>query len=93
MVSGGGLSEGFGPAVLLLSAMLTAGYLLPISIRAFFPGDGYDYEKLQKKEPNLLMTAPMVLFTAAAVLLGMFPGSFMGFVQNLAAGIFQGGGV
>lgn len=83
----------FGPVVLLLSAMLTAGYLLPISIRAFFPGDGYDYKKLQKKEPNLLMTAPMVLFTAAAVLLGMFPGPFMVFVQNLAAGIFQGGGV
>ena len=39
------------------------------------------------------MTAPMVLFTAAAVLLGMFPGPLMGFVQNLAAGIFQGGGV
>lgn len=76
-----------GPAVLLLSAMLTAGYLLPISIQAFFPGTDYDYAGLQKKEPGLLMTVPMVLFTTAAVLFGMFPGSFLNFLQNIAAGI------
>jgi len=76
-----------GPVVLLLSAMLTAGYLLPISIQAFFPGETYDYAKLQKKEPNLLMTVPMILFTATAVLFGMFPGPFISFLQNIAAGI------
>ena len=78
----------FGPVVLLLSAMLTAGYLLPISIKAFFPGAEYDYGKLTKKEPNLLMTVPMILFTAAAVLFGMFPRGFMEYLQQLAAGVF-----
>lgn len=82
----------FGPVVLLLSAMLTAGYLLPVSIKAFFPGNEFDYKNLEKKEPNLLMTVPMVLFTAAAVLFGMFPGTFMGFLQNLATGLFGAGG-
>ena len=77
----------FGPAVLLVSAMLTAGYLLPISIQAFFPGEGFDYKKLVKKEPGLLMTIPLLLFTAAAVLFGIFPGTFLGFLQNIAAGI------
>ena len=28
----------FGPVVLLISALLTAGYLLPVSVRGFFPG-------------------------------------------------------
>lgn len=77
-----------GPVVLLLSAMLTAGYLLPISIQAFFPGPDYDYQNLKKKEPSWCMTIPMVLYTAAAVLFGMFPGPFMSFLQTIAAGWF-----
>lgn len=85
--SGMGAYTWVGPVVLLLSAMLTAGYLLPISIQAFFPGSQYDYEELEKREPNLLMTVPMLLFTAAAVLFGMFPGPFMSFLQTIAAGV------
>lgn len=79
----------FGPVVLLLSAMLTAGYLLPISIQSFFPGEGYHYQELRKKEPNLLMLIPMLLFTAAAVVLGMFPGRFLGFLQMTAADVIR----
>lgn len=79
----------FGPMVLLLSAMLTAGYLLPISIQSFFPGEGYHYQELRKKEPNLLMLIPMLLFTAAAVVLGMFPGRFLGFLQMTAADVIR----
>ena len=33
-----------GPVVLLVSALLTAGYLLPITIQGFFPGADYDYK-------------------------------------------------
>lgn len=76
-----------GPVVLLLSAMLTAGYLLPVSIRAFFPGLDCDYSQVKKQEVNLCMLIPMVLFTAAAVLFGMFPGTFIGFLQIIAAGL------
>lgn len=79
----------FGPVVLLLSAMLTAGYLLPISIQSFFPGEGYHYQELRKKEPNLLMLIPMLLFTAAAVVFGMFPGRFLGFLQMTAADVIR----
>ncbi len=76
-----------GPVVLLLSAMLTAGYLLPISIQAFFPGQDFDYKNVEKKEPSLCMTVPLILYTAAAVLFGMFPEPFINFLQNIAAGI------
>lgn len=85
--AGTGMFTWLGPVVLLLSAMLTAGYLLPISIQGFFPGVQYDYEHLEKKEPNLLMTVPMILFAAAAVLFGMFPGAFMNFLQGIATGL------
>lgn len=37
--SGTGVWEYAGPAVLLVSALLTAGYLLPLSIHGFFPGE------------------------------------------------------
>ena len=41
-----------GPVCLLVSALLTAGYLLPISIRAFFPGASYDYSCIKAKEAS-----------------------------------------
>lgn len=36
--SGAGVFSWLGPAVLLVSALLTAGYLLPIAMKGFFPG-------------------------------------------------------
>ncbi len=82
-----GVYTWLGPVVLLLSAMLTAGYLLPISIQSFFPGEECKKTGYQKREPNLLMLLPMLFFTAAAVLFGMFPGSFLSFLQTIAAGL------
>lgn len=72
-----------GPCVLLVSAVLTAGYLLPITIRGFFPGADFNYGTLVKAEPNWLMTLPLILLASAAVLLGMFPGPLSGFLQTI----------
>ena len=72
-----------GPCVLLVSAVLTAGYLLPITIRGFFPGADFNYGTLVKAEPGWLMTLPLILLAAAAVLLGMFPGQLSGFLQTI----------
>ena len=69
-----GIFSWAGPAVLLVSALLTAGYLLPVTANGFFPGVFYNYSKSEKKEPSWLMLVPMVLMTALAVILGMFPG-------------------
>lgn len=74
LASGAGVFSWLGPVVLLVSALLTAGYLLPVVIHGFFPGADYDYRSLKKKEPSLLMVLPMVLMAAGAVLFGMFPG-------------------
>ncbi len=72
----GSLAEGLpvlswlGPAVLLLSALLTAGYLLPISIQGFFPGA--DAPEAEGQEAAALMKGPMLILAAAVVLLGLF---------------------
>lgn len=76
-----------GPAVLLVSALLTAGYLLPLTIQGFFPGEDYDYKNLRKKEPPAFMNLPIMLLTALSVLIGIWPGwitdCLTGFVANL----------
>lgn len=73
----------FGPIVLLVSALLTAGYLLPITINGFFPGADYNYSKLEKLEPNKFMTIPLVILATGSVLLGMFPNAFASFIQTI----------
>lgn len=73
-----------GPAVLLLSALLTAAYLLPIAIRAFIPGEDFDYSNLEKCEPSLLMTAPLIILACAALLLGIFPNQLIGLFETIA---------
>lgn len=78
----------FGPVVLLVSALLTAGYLLPIAMRGYFPGEGASSEqmaRLEKKEPPLLMLVPIAILAVAAVLLGVFPEPLISVCRNLAA--------
>jgi multicomponent Na+:H+ antiporter subunit D len=77
-----------GVAILLISALLTAGYLLPIVLESFFPGDDFDYSTLEKKEPNSLMTVPLIIFSAGAVILGMFSGSLMNIIIEISGAIF-----
>lgn len=75
------------PMVLLVSALLTAGYLLPISIRGFFPGhDGEGKLKFfEKAEPTHVMLIPMILLTTLVIVSGMFPGSLVEMFTALAS--------
>lgn len=74
------------PAVLLISALLTAGYLLTVSIRGFFPGHNADgqLKVFEKREPTAVMLVPMVTLTALSVLAGMFPTALIGFFTRIA---------
>ncbi|MBO5303377.1 MAG: proton-conducting membrane transporter [Lachnospiraceae bacterium] len=62
-----------GPVILLVSALLTAGYLLPITMQGFFPGEGFDASKFEKKEPNGYMLVPLVIFAALTIVIGVMP--------------------
>ncbi|MBR3494050.1 MAG: proton-conducting membrane transporter [Clostridia bacterium] len=71
------------PAVLLLSALLTAGYLLVVSLRGFFPGEDAPAE--QRDEPGWRMLAPLAVLAVLSVLLGLFPGGLITLFGNIAA--------
>lgn len=86
--SGVALFSWFGPAALLVSAVLTAGYLISISINSFLPGK--DFEAGEKCEPNLLMTLPMAAMTLMTVLFGIMPNGMVEFVQSIVSVIFKG---
>ena len=83
MASGVELFSWLGPVVLLVSALLTAGYLLPITVKGFLPGADFDYGKLQKCEPNWIMLIPLLVFGVLAVLLGVFPGVLTDFISGI----------
>lgn len=59
-----------GVVVLLISALLTAGYTLPIVADAFFPGEDYS---VKKREPSLYMTLPLCALALLSLALGAFP--------------------
>lgn len=67
-----GIFTWLGPVILLISALLTAGYLLPVTIKGFLPGK--DSGPFERKEAPAIMLVPMIILTAGAVLLGIFAG-------------------
>jgi formate hydrogenlyase subunit 3/multisubunit Na+/H+ antiporter MnhD subunit len=73
------------PAVLLASALLTAAYLLPISIHGFFTGkdDAGQVNVYTKCEPTYVMLIPLVLLTVLMVVFGMFPNALTNLFTTL----------
>ena len=76
-----------GPAVLLISAVLTCGYLMSVSLRGFFPGAAYPKGSLPKAEPSMMMLAPMLVLSALCLFLGMFPNALTAFAASIADGL------
>ncbi len=62
-----------GPAVLLISALLTAGYLLPITIKGFLPGNEFDTEGMKKIHVSAWMIVPVAILGLLSLILGIFP--------------------
>ncbi len=85
--SGIGTFSWFGPVVLLTSALLTAGYLLPITVKGFLPGADFNYGELKKKEPNLTMLIPLLILAVLAVLLGIFPNPLTDYISGIIAAV------
>lgn len=90
----GGLEFGWlglvGVVVLMVSALLTAGYLLPIVTAAFFPGDDFPYDKLNAYSFKLSrrMLGPMLVLAVAVVVMGVFPGLPGRLIEPLRAALF-----
>jgi multicomponent Na+:H+ antiporter subunit D len=77
-----------GVVMLMVSALLTAGYLMSIVMKAFFPGKDFDYANLKSKEPNYLMTVPLVLLAVAVVGMGIMPTPLLDVIGGISGMIF-----
>ena len=72
-------------AVLLFSALLTAGYLFPPVVRSFFPGR--DFPAAERVREPVSMTVPLMLLAAACLLLGLFPNLILSALHTVAGSI------
>ena len=78
-----------GPAALLVSALLTAGYLLPLSIRGLLMEPDYNTMRGDYKEPGALMLAPVVILAGITLVLGLYPAPLIRLIQDgIAAMLF-----
>lgn len=79
----------FGIACLLISALLTAIYMLTIVVRAFFPGKDFDYGKLKDvRDPNWKMLLPLFVFTFFIIAFGLHSQPLTDFFNDVAAGLY-----
>jgi len=71
-----------GPAALLLSAILTAGYLLSVTIRAFFAGEVQEGDT--KAEATWRMLVPMGVMAVLIVVLGVCSNGLIRYFTDIA---------
>ena len=76
-----------GVACLLVSALLTAIYMLSIVVRAFFPGKNFDYGTVAEvKDPNWKMLLPLFVFSFFIILFGVYSQPIVNFFIDVAMG-------
>lgn len=78
-----------GVGALLLSALLTAMYMLAIVVRAYFPKGGFDYGTIANvTDPNWQMLLPLFVFVAGMAVFGLHSAPFTELFLNIAQGGF-----
>ena len=84
----GGVLPLIGVCILLLSALLTALYMLSISIRAFFSPLQMLPGLPIPKESGWRMLLPLCLFAVLVLVMGIHPQPFLRLVSAIAQGTF-----
>lgn len=84
-VESGNLLAYAGVAALLISALLTALYMLNIVVRAFFPGKDFDYEGIGRVEkPGWKMLVPLWIFAGMIICFGLCSGPIVRILEGIA---------
>lgn len=87
-VMSGDVMSYVGIGALLVSALLTAVYMLTIVIRAFFPTEGFDEKSVsQYTDPNWMMLLPLVIFAVFMVIFGLRSASIVQFFTDISNGV------
>ena len=89
------------PAILIISALLTAGYLITMSADAFFveeaegepvktdDPDAIDFEKEKtKREASPFMLVPLIILAAGTLVFGLFPSLLTDWVTAILNTVF-----
>ena len=88
-VESGNVQAYFGIGCLLVSALLTALYMMNIVIHAFFPKAEFDYGTLSGvTDPGWKMCVPLLIFAGSTVLLGVLSGPLVEFIHEIAIGVY-----
>ena len=74
------------PVVLLVSALLTAGYLLPVTVRGFFPGKDY-LPSGGKPEKNILLWLTPLLLALFVLTTGICTGGLMDWLSDIVGSV------
>lgn len=83
-----GIVGTLGVCALMISAILTAIYLFSIIIKAYFPGNDFDYDSIAKVEdPNYYMKAPLIILCVVMLIFGLFSEPLLTFFRSVATGL------
>jgi len=75
-----------GIGALLVSALLTAIYMLSIVVRAYFPEKDFDYETIRGvKDPGWMMLVPLMVFVVFIFVFGLHSGPAVRLMEEIAA--------
>lgn len=85
----GGVLPVIGIVALLISAILTATYMLEVTIKAFFPVKGEEqFVGPKKNDPTFRMLIPLFAFVVLMFVFGIHPSGLLGFLDMVAKGVF-----
>ncbi len=90
-----------GVIALMISALLTAIYMLTIVVRAFYPAKGTNLKSTEEdpdasskivpydevKDPNWLMLVPLAVFVVAMFVFGLHPQPLINYFQKIATSL------
>ena len=75
-----------GVMALLISALLTAVYMMSICVRALFPGRKFDYETIETvRDPCWMMRVPMLIFVVVLFIFGLHSGPLVDVFEEIVA--------
>ncbi|MBQ5849572.1 MAG: proton-conducting membrane transporter, partial [Lachnospiraceae bacterium] len=75
------------PVALLISALLTAGYLMPISIKGSLASNINEDAIKKYNEPSLMMLIPIAILAVITLILGMYPMPIINLISDISASL------
>ncbi|MBR5520625.1 MAG: proton-conducting membrane transporter [Oscillospiraceae bacterium] len=84
--TGSGVIGFVGIATIMVSALLTGGYLVSVTAKAFFANRADEVQ--ESFEPNNYMIVPLAVLTVLIVIFGVFPAPVISFVGKIARSVF-----